>query len=621
MTSDNGAIPLPTGEVRILFNPSEINESTPQPEAQQLASFDAISNDDCPNGKILDVNHQFVVYAVKNGLIRVLHRQSTLKALLRGHEGTKVTDIQYFNQGDVLGTVGGNVIIWRIFERSPEIVAEKLMEIPATLPNITRLKWHPFNPNQFWLFHHNSQGMTVATLVESTRMSTTKHATEDHAVCVLHSKYAVLEGAIQLAGGANVTDLDWSGGDARHVMTTHDDGAIRLWDIKTPAATNSDGTVVATCMVTILDQLPVTRGFFLPHQNIISACEGSCSAFTTCFCTATKGNSEITVWSPFQESEQPKKLQVFGISEKDAAYNLAFVTPPAHVHTPDADEPPAFFFMLSDRNNGKIFALHLKSVWNDSIPKCPIAVGFDYIVPFKSKFATYSWVIAGRPADRCSDDEDFDGAVSFDILISALQTKAVQHMIVPYYMCLPPHTKWEEGNFGVTSEPLVPVSEINGEIVYEEYDEDFDPDDEVEETGDYEEYSAPEASSLPVPQGMRIPGSIPGPFDNWLGAMAANTGLAGLHPIRAAASPPPFPHTPYHTPAVTPLIAPVTSVLPPELLGSVVLPNLPEKQAISLPPPALLSPVQIYGITRYSRICVRFIRYRIMTFLTVSLSF
>ena len=615
MTSDNGAIPLPTGEVKIHFNLSEINESTPQPEAQQLASFDAISNDECPNGKILDVNHQFVVYAVKNGLIRVLHRQSTLKALLRGHEGSKVTDIQYFNQGDVLGTVGGNVIIWRIFERSPEIVAEKLMEIPATLPNITRLKWHPFNPNQFWLFHHNSQGMTVATLVESTRMSTTKHSTEDHAVCVLHGRYAVLEGAIQLAGGANVTDMDWSGGDARHVMTTHDDGSIRLWDIKAPAATNTDGTVAATCMVTIQDKLPVTRGFFLPHQNIISACGESRSPFTTCFCTATKGNSEITVWSPFQESEQPTKLQVFGINEENAAYNLAFVTPPVHVHSPDADEPPAFFFMLSDRNDGKIFALHLKSVWSDSIPKRPIAVGFDYIVPFKSKFATYSWVIAGRPADRCSDDEDF-GGVSFDILISALQTKAVQHMTVPYYMCLPPHTTWEEGKYGVTSEPLVSVSEINGDIVYEEYDEDFDPEDldEVEETDDDEDYNAPEASSLPAPQGMRISDGIAGPFDNWLGAMAANTGLAGPHLIRAAASPPPVPHTPYHTPAVTPLIAPVASVLLPELLGTVVLPNLPEKQAVTLPPPALLSPVQIYGTTRYGTMCVRLINCHIILF-------
>jgi hypothetical protein len=604
MTDDHGAIPLPTGGVKVLFNPSGVNESTPQPEAQQLASFDAIPNDECPNGKILDINQQFVVYAVKNGLIRVLHRHSTLKALLRGHEGTKVTDIQYFNQGDVLGTVGGNVIIWRVFERSPEIAAEKLMEIPASLPNITRLKWHPFNPNQFWLFHHNGEGKTVATLVESTRMSTAKHPTEDHAVCILHGKYAVMEGAIQLAGGSNITDLDWSTGDARHVMTTHDDGSIRLWDIKTPTATNADGTVAATCKAVIQEKFPVTRGFFMPHENIVSA--GGVapqSALTTCFCTATKGGSEITVWSPFTGIGQPTKLQVFGIDEEDAAYNLAYVTPPAHIHSPGAGEPPAFFFMLSDRKSGRIFALHLKSIWSDATPKRPIAVGFDYIVPFFSKFATFSWSIAGRPADN--SDDDYDGGVNFDVLICALQTKAVQHMVVPHYMCMPPFSQWEEGQHGVTVELLETVANRTVDtLAYEEYDEEYDIDEKSDEIDETEEYCAPEASSLPTPDGMGAPAAVnANPFANWLGAIAAKTGMGAPAPptvVRNQSSPP-VPQTPYHTPAATPLTGPVTRSMPPGLIGSAGMPHLPENQSRVLAQPPLLSPGEILSGTSDTR--------------------
>jgi len=599
MTDDNGAIPLPTGKVKVLFNPLGVNDSTPQPEAQQLASFEAIPNDDCPNGKILDINQQFVVYAVKNALIRVLHRQSTLKCLLRGHEGSKVTDIQYFNQGDVLGTVGGNVIIWRIFERSPEILAEKLMEIPATLPNITRLKWHPFNPNQFWLFHRNGEGKTVATLVESTRMRTVKHKSEGHAVCVLHDEYAVMEGAIQLSGGANVTDLDWSSGDARHVMTTHDDGTIRLWDIKIPSASNNDGTIAATCKAILQDSNPVTRGFFLPHENLVSADGASIgSALTTCFCTATKGSSEITVWSPFTESAQPTKLQIFGIDEKDAAYNLAYVTPPAHVHTPGESEPPAFFFMLSDRKSGKIFALHLKSMWSYSTPKRPIAIGFDYIVPFMSKFATYSWAIAGRPAENA--EEDYRGGVNFDILICALQTKAVQHMVVPHYMCFPPLTEWEGNIPAVISLPLeVGTAHVVESVEYEEYDDDYFGGRVHDDDGDdNEDYSGPEASSLPTPEGIGIPADE-NPFANWLGAIANQAGVAGqphvalMRSMATSRSPPPVPKTPCHTPAVTPLIVPVAGALPPGLIGAVSLPHLPEKHPILHVQPSLLSPVQI----------------------------
>ena len=173
MTDAFGATPLPPvskDTLKVWYNPTDTFGQAQQPHAQQVAAFEAVPNDDCKNGSVLDVNQHFLVYAVKNGLLRVLHRASSVRSLLRGHL-QKITDVSFFQNGDVLGTVGGNVIIWRIFYTSPEIHAEKLLEIPSI--GTSRIVWHPFNPNQFWLLHTNKEGIHVATLVETTRITTT----------------------------------------------------------------------------------------------------------------------------------------------------------------------------------------------------------------------------------------------------------------------------------------------------------------------------------------------------------------------------------------------------------------------------------------------------------------
>ena len=144
-----GTTPLPTSlavggtvsagnsPVSVKFDENAVADVSQQPQTQQIAVFEATPNEDCINGSLLDVNQHFVVYAVKNGLIRILHRHSALRSLLRGHAGQQVTDIRFFLDGDVLGTVGGtnslgegaaagqtsSVIIWRVFEQSPDIMS------------------------------------------------------------------------------------------------------------------------------------------------------------------------------------------------------------------------------------------------------------------------------------------------------------------------------------------------------------------------------------------------------------------------------------------------------------------------------------------------------------------
>jgi enhancer of mRNA-decapping protein 4 len=527
MTEQFGATPLPQASVesplKVWYDPSAVPGHPQQPHAQQVAAFEAVPNDDCINGSVLDVNQHFVVYAVKNGLIRVLHRSSTLRTLLRGHS-EKVADMAFFQNSDVLGSVGGNVIIWRIFHRSPEIMAEKLLEIPSTLENISRLIWHPFNPNQFWLLQEK-----VATLVETTRITTVPHQDENHAICQWHSPNLIMDGAVQLDASEKMTDLCWSGKDTKHVLTTHQDGKIALWDVKIMGS--------SSCIQSLQEDEPVTRCMFLPHDNLVGVTEDS---LTSSFLTASRGNSLISLWSAWGAAALPTKLQTFGM-EHPSTFNLDLCFGQA---SPQG-EPPAFFILLSDRKDGKVFCVSLKSIWSTEPPKRVLADYFDYVVPFSTKYPIYSWSMACVPAEHVSEGEVL-GGLNFDIKFHAYQSKMVQQYTLPHYMCFPPSNPYVNGIPGIR------VEKVEGETADPTYDEDYELDEEYE--SENEDYEAPAAESLPIPEGLEE--SSDNPFANWLGAIATRTGMGG--PQKGSIPPPPTPATSMALP----------STMPPNLMAS-----------------------------------------------------
>jgi hypothetical protein len=103
---------------------------------------------------------RFLVHAVENGLLRVLHRASsgivyfrrrwkTCRRFLLGNREAKCHYLAH------LLYVAGNSWI-------------------KTIGDSTAGKyfiWNPFYPNPFWLLHNNRQGIQVATLAETTRIT------------------------------------------------------------------------------------------------------------------------------------------------------------------------------------------------------------------------------------------------------------------------------------------------------------------------------------------------------------------------------------------------------------------------------------------------------------------
>lgn len=498
-----GTSPLPTSvsagsPVRVFFDENVLAlQQAQQPQTQNITKLEAVRSDLCLNGTLLDVNQHFIVYGVKNGLIRILHRHSTLRALFRSHKGQNVTDIRFFQNGDVLASAGhsnesSSVMIWRVFERSPDILYEVLLEITTTKFTIMRIIWHPFNPNQFWMIHSNGTGKMIATLVETTRITTHVSTAvtsssgggvdvqSQHAVCDFYDDYTIMQGAVQLRhssdAASNLTDLSWSARETRHVLTTHDTGEITLWDLKKLSPSSGGDTVVPARLFVINEgdsssSGPLSRCLFLPHDNAYNLNSGGdgagTTALTSCFVTASDNNRVLTLWSPFTTSGDgtvlPTKLQAITFESPSPSYLVHVCSGPA----PADASPPSCFIVVAARDTGKLFAFSLKGQWNvneegissngvqtqqqppaiTSISKkALLLVGCDYVVPFVTKYPTYAWSVVVAPTTDIAEEElsEQGGGLIFDMQLFCYQSSSVQTLTLTALSCLPPENSWSE---------------------------------------------------------------------------------------------------------------------------------------------------------------------------------
>jgi hypothetical protein len=158
MESLAGTTPLPLSSagspVRVWFNDEECDAQ--EAEADIVSSFEARRFDDVINGSLLQTNRKFVVYVVKTGMLRIMDRQkSGARGLIREHAKQRITDVQFFNQDDMLASVGGptlecqqsSLIVSRLSQQGPIINYQILLEFKTDNFAMLRIVWHPFDMN------------------------------------------------------------------------------------------------------------------------------------------------------------------------------------------------------------------------------------------------------------------------------------------------------------------------------------------------------------------------------------------------------------------------------------------------------------------------------------------
>jgi len=649
------ALPQTTLPSKITLSESLASSSRTQPHTTPITNLPSTPNP-VSTGSLLALNSSYIVYAVKNGLIRVMDRSSSnpLRTLLRSHTA-RITDCAFFGTdtsgkgggSDVLASVGGNsVVIWRIFSREDELSSEILLEIewdpPADGANFMckRVVWHPFNPNQFMLILNDNvidggdtNGRKVAMFVETTRLLTVSK--EGHALCKASSSHATnpsVEGMLDLivldgedGKSTEVTDLSWSNLDSRHVLSSHKDGYIRLWDLKdsvyvvngkevsaVDASSSAKYAVSARCIMSV----KVSSSSFVQRCFFLASFEDACSFFKTGGGTAMEPGSNMTspfvsvtedgevgLWSPFtMTGSPPTVVQIADLENLSSSHVQAAICCLPHGKT--ENDPPSAFVVLGDES-GNLAALHLASQWRQvpspdaAAPRKVAAVtGFNYMSMFKTLQPIYSWSVM-YSIDDSSDTKQYN------IDCYCVQSKAVQKLTLSPAMCAAP-TPIEQGYVpdGIT---LVDINSVispdesyadDDRIEFDDYDEVSEVEEEEEDLKDMQsqvtinsEDSGEEEQDDTNPQHPpSLPSFLTGKtnsnsFSNWLGNLAGKTKTPN------STVPP--------TPAVTPVATPMTNQQQHILdLNKFPLPHVPES-TVSLPSKvsssSLLSPTEMLG--------------------------
>jgi len=584
------------------------------------------------SGRLLAANSKYIAYAVKKGLVRVIDRHTAAKTLLRGHaDQTRIVDAAFFgtegtsqrkegisalwnqlcnnattsNDGgggnapqhappaaasDVLATVGGMkdsacVLIWKIKSSDDddnELEAEKLFEL--RYPHATRIVWHPFNPNRFLLLTRtydqgewgNSQ-RSVASIVDTSRLN--KTFKDGYALCDCGDD-KVLNGAAQFYVSANentgANDVAWSHvKDARHVITGHDDGKVRLWDL-----TKNDGSTVSCVheldVTSGMEESPdkrVTRVLFLSQYESAVSNE----SMTPPFIVGTDSNQTITLWSGFPSNgDAPQRLRVFRLADVDPTSLVSVEMCPSPYRPPvPSSSPlvPSSFLLLAERKKGCVHALHLDTEWKEGT-SAVVVKGFDYVSTLNVVHPIYSLCIAPTEESGASLEEEKD------VELCCVQSKAVQVLTLSAAMCAAPSKDvggTERGDLaaGVTLIDL--PSEVSDEEAFEDFEDEYEMEDEVEYSTNHSggvDDDDVEETPVAVPTATA---AEPNAFSNWLGAIA--------NPIPVPSAPVPAPAPPVAT-------TKVKSPTPPPGLGfPTILPPLPPAPEVS--DSQFLSPMQI----------------------------
>mmetsp|Transcript_11216 Transcript_11216/g.13014 ORF Transcript_11216/g.13014 Transcript_11216/m.13014 type:complete len:953 (+) Transcript_11216:29-2887(+) len=227
------------------------------------------------------------------------------------------------------------------------------------------------------------------------------------------------------------------------------------------------------------------------------------SYLTKPFVTVTKQGSCVTLWSPFTTSASPPKIvRIFelesdvNVNNVKSTYNVSLCTLPKQVygHTSSTlPPPPSSYLLFADKTIGKIYTLHLHSLWrtipltNSTTQQIAAVVGYDYIIPFTTVQPIYSWNTLISPSE---DDVDVEltetkenSEKRWNIDLFCVQSKGVQLLTLTNRM-LSGGSKFVKGLGESDDLPIgMSVDEIYtfhaGVENNDEDDDDEDDDDEV----------------------------------------------------------------------------------------------------------------------------------------------
>lgn len=455
-----------------------ISQPSTTPIAHVISTFEENA------GKLVDCNDGYIAYAIKNGLVRVIDRQTGKRALLRGHSGKEhfVKDVAFFSQtSDILASVGPTaissntnsistsscILIWKMIvseDTNNALSEECLLQLSSSPSSSTaeRILWHPYNTNFFLVIHGKA-----ATLIETTKLTTVQplpsSTTKPRALCNLYDSTPGSSSSSNSGNGqtlldghlAKVTDACWSTIHPQHIFTSGEDGQVKLWDT---TLHSTGGLQRAACLWSIQEKESITKCICLPPLLFGN------TTTTTTLLIATRNNSRLTLYSSSQQQHltappkekhpvalPPRKTQVLDLintarDSKSSYFHVAVCKPP-HISSFSSD---GVFIVVADTSSPKMYVLHAgvtvtlteKDAGSPSLSPYHYSYALCKVTPFQLLYPIVSWSVRSLHQQENDNDiriveegEENSATSAWDIACHVVQTTAVQTLRIHSNLC------------------------------------------------------------------------------------------------------------------------------------------------------------------------------------------
>jgi hypothetical protein len=326
------------------------------------------------------VSDTYICYALKNGSLRVLHRSTASRALLRGHTSS-ITDLAFFGPDDSFlasSDKAGTVMVRKIVE-APDAPSEVLL-FQATLPELAgsniKLAWYPIDPT---VLAFAANGTLFLAVIEAFSDAPTV------------STAPLFQ--MPLGSAGMVTCLAFSP-NGQLVAVADDSGAVQTWRVgnKEAGSIIDQGSAVS---FRPYGAQPAATARFLP-----------CSSFPRpVLVTGDATNRTLQLWA-LQEAGQPELLQTVQLDCAGGFFSHACVVGQHGL------------LLLANTARSQVHALH--------ISETAASVAFDYLASFTVAQPILSCTAVlepagGRPA----------------VQLYCIQTEAIQQYTVDPEACAP----------------------------------------------------------------------------------------------------------------------------------------------------------------------------------------
>jgi enhancer of mRNA-decapping protein 4 len=378
----------------------------PHPQCTPIAFY----NSDAPygSGRLIAVSDAFICYAIKDGHIRGINRQSVQRTLLKGHK-KPVIDMAFARRSTcILASLGGDgsFFMWTIGENPADKSLTSVPLLSVTNVHLQRVVWHPTKPHTIAVVAPNGE----VALINTQSLIQKLGGKPGGPAPTLAATNGVddLKPEWKLTAASNqCLDLSFSQ-DGKYLVTAGADGWARVWEVESRQAMGRWQPYGGE---------PVSRALFL-HRT-----KGSSTGEKVFVVTGGKQASEVKLFRAWT-TLSPINTQT-----------LTFVPPPPdrdvgkggrafHLEADESGE----FLLLADAVRPLLYVAH--------VVLGPSTAKVDRVTPFQLKHPVLSLLsLPGVAMDAHEGQADKTGAS--EVQLFCVQTQAIQIYHLRPEDCLP----------------------------------------------------------------------------------------------------------------------------------------------------------------------------------------